>query len=105
MVLDRQDVHAEVVAQQELVDDLLEQVGGDTRVAIAVGERAAHRLGRRQYLPRHVRVGNFALPPRIHYSRLARCRVLLSQNHPTSRQRKLSPARKGMTALSPAPMR
>jgi hypothetical protein len=37
MVLDRQHVEAKIVAQQELVDDLFEQIGGDARVAIAVG--------------------------------------------------------------------
>src|SRR5689334_11799783 len=66
MVLDRQHVHADVVAQQKLVDDFLEQISGDAWVAIAVRQAAAHRLGGLQYLARHERVRDFALPPRFH---------------------------------------
>jgi hypothetical protein len=70
MVLDRQHVEAEIVAQQELVDDLLEQIGGDARVAIAVGQAAAHRLRGVEHRSRDEWVGNLALPPRIHVPRL-----------------------------------
>ena len=44
MVLDRDDVDAELVAQQVLVEAFLEQIGGDPRVAECwAGWR--HRLG------------------------------------------------------------
>ncbi len=66
VVLDRQHVHAHVVAQQEFVDDLLEQIGGDIRVAIAVRQAAAHRFGGIEHLTRHERVRDLALPPRFH---------------------------------------
>ena len=42
VVLDRYDVHAEVVAQQVFVQAFVEQVGGDLRIAVSVGQAAAH---------------------------------------------------------------
>src|SRR5262249_15882894 len=57
---------AEVVAQQELVDDLLEQVRGDFRIAVAIGQAGADGVRRVEDLLRHERVRHFALPPSVH---------------------------------------
>ena len=66
MMLDGQHVQAEVVAQQELVDHLLEQVGGDLRVAVAVGQAGAHGIRRVEHILRHEGIRHLALPPSVH---------------------------------------
>jgi hypothetical protein len=66
MVLDRDDVDAELVAQQVLVEAFLEQIGGDLRVAVFVGQAGAHRLGAVEHLLRHERVDVLAMVPGLH---------------------------------------
>src|SRR5438445_13866924 len=65
-MLDCQHVEPEVVAQQELVDDLLQEVGGDLRVAIAIGQAGADGVRRVEDFLRHERVRDFALSPSVH---------------------------------------
>ena len=66
VVLDRQHVEPEVVAQEKLVDDLLEEIGGDLRVAVPVRQTGPHGVRGVENLLRHERVRDFALPPSIH---------------------------------------
>ena len=66
MMLDRDDVDAELVAQQVLVEAFLEQIGGELRVAILVGQARAHRIRRVEHLLRHERIGVFAMIPGLH---------------------------------------
>ena len=66
MVLDRDDVDAEIVAQQVLVEAFLEQIGGDLRVAIFVGQAGAHRVGAVEHLLRHKGIDVLAMIPGLH---------------------------------------
>src|SRR6266545_553443 len=66
VVLDRQHVEPEVVAQEKLVDDLLEEIGGDLRIAVPVRQAGPHGVRGVEHLLRHERVRDFALPPSIH---------------------------------------
>ena len=66
MMLDRDDVDAEVVAQQVLVEAFLEQIGGDLGVAIFVGQAGAYRGGGVENFLRHKRVDVFAMIPSAH---------------------------------------
>ena len=66
MVLVGDDVEAEIVAQPVLVEDLVVQPRGDLRVAVAVGQAGAHRVGLLQHLVRHERVRVLAVVPQLH---------------------------------------
>src|SRR5215469_4086474 len=66
MVLDRDHVDPELIAQQVLVEAFLEQVGGDLWVTISVGEARAHRICPIEYVLRHKRVDVFAMIPGLH---------------------------------------
>ena len=73
MVLDRYDVDAEIVAQQVLVEAFLEQIRGDLRVAILVGQARAHRLGAVEHFLRHKGIDVLAMVPSLHgYSSMKR---------------------------------
>ena len=56
MVLDGQHVQPEVVAQQELVDDFLEEIGGHFGIAEAIGQAGPHGIRRVEHFLRHERV-------------------------------------------------
>src|SRR5208337_784100 len=66
MMLDRDDVDAEIVAQQVLVEAFLEQLRTDLRVAISVGQAGAHRRRRVEDLLRHEGVDVLAMIPGSH---------------------------------------
>src|SRR5262249_11455312 len=66
VVLDGQHIQAQVVAQQELVDDFLEEIGGDLGIAKAIGQAGAHGVRRVEHVLRYERVRDFALPPSVH---------------------------------------
>jgi hypothetical protein len=68
MMLGRTDVKAHVVAQQILVDRFREQIGGNARVTVSIGQAGAHRVGRIEHLLRHVGIGDLAHPPGVHRS-------------------------------------
>ena len=57
MVLDRHDVQPVVVAQHELVQDLLEEVGGDRRVAVRVRQAGADGIRAIENVLRHEGIG------------------------------------------------
>src|ERR1700730_9782278 len=67
MVLVRDDVEADLVAQAVLVEAFLEELRRDLRVAIAVRQIAAHRINRVEALLRDERVGVFAKIPGLHH--------------------------------------
>ena len=66
MMLDRDDVDPEIVAQQMLVEAFMEQIGGDLRVAVSVRQAGAHRLGAVEHLLRHKGIDVLAMVPGLH---------------------------------------
>src|SRR6516225_5808398 len=66
MVLDRDDVDPELVAQQVLVEALLEQVRGNLRVTIFVGQAGAHRLRAVEDVLRYEGIDVLAMVPSLH---------------------------------------
>ena len=65
-MLDRDDIDAEIVAQQVLVEAFFEQIGGDLRVAILVGKAGTHRVGAVEHLLRYKGVDVLAMIPSLH---------------------------------------
>src|SRR5438552_439416 len=66
MVLVRDDVEPDVVAQQVLVQALLKELRGDFRLAVLVRQAPAHRVGARQHVLGHERVRVLAQVPGLH---------------------------------------
>ena len=66
MMLVRDDVEADLVAQPVFVEAFLEELRRGLRVAIAVRQVAAHRLDRVEHLLRDERVGVLAEIPGLH---------------------------------------
>ena len=66
MMLVRDDVEPHLVAQPILVEAFLEQLRRGRRVAIAVGQAAAHRVDAVQHLLRDERIRVFAEIPGLH---------------------------------------
>ena len=66
MVLDGDDVQPVVVAQHELVQHLLEQVGGDPRIAVLVRQAGADGIRAVEDLLRNEGIGVLALVPGVH---------------------------------------
>src|SRR5262249_22602557 len=70
MMLDRDDVDPEVVAQQVFVEALLEEIRRNLGIAIFVGQASAHRLGAVEDFLRHKRLHVLAMIPSLHPSSL-----------------------------------
>src|SRR5262249_53965990 len=66
MMLDRDDVDPEVVAQQVLVEALLEEIRRNLGIAIFVGQAGAHRLRAVEDFLRHKRIDVLAMIPSLH---------------------------------------
>jgi hypothetical protein len=66
MMLDRNDVDAELVAKQVLVEAFLEKLRRELRVAVSVRQAGAHRVRRVKHLLRHKRIGILAMVPSLH---------------------------------------
>src|SRR5208282_4855943 len=66
MMLDRDDVDPELVAQQVLVEALREQIRGDLGVAIFVGQAGAHRFRPIEHFLPHEGVHVLAMIPSLH---------------------------------------
>jgi len=66
VMLRRAYVEAHLVAEEILVDHLLEEICSDPRVAVPIGQAGTHRVGRVEHRLRHVGIGHLAHPPSIH---------------------------------------
>ena len=66
MMLDRDDVDPELVAQQVLVEALFEEIRRNLRIAILVGQAGAHQLGAVEDFLRYERVDVLAMVPGLH---------------------------------------
>src|SRR5437899_2861730 len=66
MMLDGHDVQPLVIAQQKLVEGLLEQVGGDVRIAVLVRQAGAYRIRAVKNFLRHKGIRVLVVKPNIH---------------------------------------
>ena len=66
MMLDGDDVQPLVVAQHELVQGLLEQVGGDVRIAVLVRQAGADGIRPVEDLLRHEGIRVLVVKPDVH---------------------------------------
>ena len=69
VVLDGDDVQTLVVAQHELVEDFLEEVGGDLRIAVLVRQAGPDGIDAVENVLGHERIRVLALVPDVHGQR------------------------------------
>src|SRR5262245_30494897 len=66
MMLDGYDIQPLIIAQQKLVQGLLEQVGSDVRIAVFVRQARTDRIRPVKYLLRHEGIRVLVVKPDIH---------------------------------------